>query len=358
MADVNQTLFDLSTTHQHDIERYKTGTYRKLLSYFLQMLEQFKDEIDRYSGKWTAKKKKRLLNNLDKIRGSAFSDMYDALVKEMKEFGGEESKTISRMIFQVMEKSGYKETVKYEDEDKVFNKIERQKIAMDDGTYRTFLGVFLTYKRRVKEILEETVKQEVDYNKTPAQIKTAITSKTSSFYSRGTTWLGATSGVLVQHSANVASQGVYKGNPRIVKGYVWNSVMDSSTTEICQYRNNRYWLYGHPEKSTLGGEYYAPAHFRCRSVNSPIIRSDTELGIENNNFKGQVPEKETYSQWFNKQPVSIQRDILGPARYDLWKSGEVKSITSFYTRDNRQLSLKQLQERGYKIPKQYIRYVG
>lgn len=59
----------------------------------------------------------------------------------------------------------------------------------------------------------------------------------------------------------------------------------------------------------------------------PLVRAAKDLGLTGigstrASFDGQVPEKTTYTQWFKKQSPAFQKDVLGPTRYKLYRSGE------------------------------------
>ncbi|MNP07835.1 hypothetical protein D3C76_998780 [compost metagenome] len=58
----------------------------------------------------------------------------------------------------------------------------------------------------------------------------------------------------------------------------------------------------------------------------------------------QVSSKTSYAEWLARQPAAFQRDVLGPARYELFSKGEL-SIDRFVDDDGKTLTLKQLRER-------------
>lgn len=92
--------------------------------------------------------------------------------------------------------------------------------------------------------------------------------------------------------------------PLYYKKYIWNSVLDSRTTEICLSRNGNVYLFG---KGPL-----PPAHINCRSSILPV----------NNSFD--LVEVSYYS-WLKAQPGTIQDDILGPSRAEALRKGKLKA---------------------------------
>lgn len=70
----------------------------------------------------------------------------------------------------------------------------------------------------------------------------------------------------------------------------------------------------------------------CRCYLSPVTRSWEEIGIPREelpattraSMDGQVPATINYVEWFGMQGPGFQRMILGPTRYELWRTGAVK----------------------------------
>ena len=61
---------------------------------------------------------------------------------------------------------------------------------------------------------------------------------------------------------------------------------------------------------------------RCRLV--PVVKDADSLGLppgSRASFTGQVPETLTYDDWFDQQSEAFQKDVLGPTRFDLYRSG-------------------------------------
>jgi len=176
--------------------------------------------------------------------------------------------------------------------------------------------------------------------------------------------LSSVIGVLVAHGYNTALKYGNIANGDVIRGYIYLAVMDSHTSEICSYLNGRTYFYERPELGTLPYELYAPQHYGCRSSEAPITKSYTELGLNPDDLtsdqkillSGAVPQVETYSQFFEKQPASIKKQILGPVRYDMYKQNSL-TVDKFYTRDGRKYSLAELNKKGYEVSSNYLQYV-
>lgn len=104
----------------------------------------------------------------------------------------------------------------------------------------------------------------------------------------------------VQHTAAVVGAGVISA---LFGWYMWHSVMDGKTTEICISRNRKRYRFGQGP--------IPPAHIRCRSHIAPIVGMDDIAA-------------ETFYTWAVRQPADVQDDILGEDAADEMRSGKLK----------------------------------
>ena len=117
-------------------------------------------------------------------------------------------------------------------------------------------------------------------------------------------------------------------------GHQHISVLDSATTEVCQFRHSKVWYYDDKMShlSTLPDSVTPPLHHRCRSEAIPLFRGDDIL-----------PE-ETYQQWFERQDNVTKREILGKERYQLYNEGTLK-LSQFTDRQGSRIKLDELRSR-------------
>lgn len=85
--------------------------------------------------------------------------------------------------------------------------------------------------------------------------------------------------------------------------YMWVSIIDGSTTDVCRHRNRRIFRYGEGPQP--------PAHIRCRSHTTPVGSSD-------------IPDETLYT-WLLLQPPEVQDDLLGEEVADELRNGRVNS---------------------------------
>lgn len=111
--------------------------------------------------------------------------------------------------------------------------------------------------------------------------------------------------------ASLVKRAFFRANRKSIPGYQWISVLDGRTTDYCQFRHLKVWYYNDPERSTLPAEEYPPGHFRCRSGTAPLFRGEEPI---------QEPD---FVTWFERQPVSVQLEVLGRRRYDMYEAGDL-----------------------------------
>lgn len=104
----------------------------------------------------------------------------------------------------------------------------------------------------------------------------------------------------------------------------WVSVLDSRTTAICRGRSNKVYK--------MGSGPYPPAHPRCRSITVPLRSKEEVL---------QVP---SYGDWLREQPRDVVIDILGSKKAKLFLDGNL-SLDRFINRQGDELTLSELRKR-------------
>ena len=123
---------------------------------------------------------------------------------------------------------------------------------------------------------------------------------TSSQLQRVGVQAGAVTATALQHVAAVVGAGAISA---LFGWYIWLSVMDNKTSEICTSRNRKRYRFGQGP--------IPPAHIRCRSHIAPIVGIDDIAA-------------ETFYTWAVRQPANIQDDILGEANGESLRNGSLK----------------------------------
>jgi hypothetical protein len=159
----------------------------------------------------------------------------------------------------------------------------------------------------------------------------------------------------LSHTAQTARTQFEQNNADIIAAVKWLSTLDSHTTPQCRIRDGlRYTLTEHKPIGHGVPWLQGPGrlHFGCRSTSTVITKSWKDLGFSADelpastraSMNGQVPADQTYNEWLAKQPASVQLDVLGSTRYQLYKKGNL-SLDKFYNDKGTWLSLDDLKKR-------------
>lgn len=106
----------------------------------------------------------------------------------------------------------------------------------------------------------------------------------------------------VYMSSARARDALFDANGDIIRGYFWSAILDSKLCIRCaaRYDANPY----PPDERP-----FVPEHLRCRCV----VYSLVEGG-------GEIPDLD-FDEWLERQPKSVQIEILGKRKRELWKQG-------------------------------------
>lgn len=155
----------------------------------------------------------------------------------------------------------------------------------------------------------------------------------------------------IMDATSKAREQVYRENRNLIKGYQYLATLDSRTCPVCAPWDG--------VVTELQSDLpKLPAHPSCRCVHIPLTRFSEPTprpkvtdetahkvhhrdGSTSTKYIDKVSERTTqnYGQFFREQPAEWQRTVLGPARYELWKSG---TPLEGFAKDGHVLSLSQL----------------
>jgi hypothetical protein len=180
------------------------------------------------------------------------------------------------------------------------------------------------------------------------------TSKTETILDRGTesdcsgknkiilgkaqeTKIGRITGTLEIGNVEIVSLSIERDHSYVVSELIVHN------TPICQSRDGTIY--------PVDSGPRPPAHFRCRSATTPILKSWKELGIDleeapsgtRASMDGQVPEAETYQTWLKKKSAAFQDEVLGPSRGKLFREG--MPLDRFVDQSGKEYTLKQLRSK-------------
>jgi len=136
----------------------------------------------------------------------------------------------------------------------------------------------------------------------------------------------------VMSASNLAHIQAYK-NSELIKKWRWSAALDMRTCVICGPRDGRLF--------SVEDSFLLPAHLNCRCVAIPYIpkkewrrrglpevrKGQGDTRIARNPETGRnmlIPGDTTWSKWLRDQNATVQKEILGKGKWELWNKGEIK----------------------------------
>ncbi|GME31069.1 hypothetical protein ACJ2_07380 [Pantoea sp. QMID2] len=146
---------------------------------------------------------------------------------------------------------------------------------------------------------------------------------------------------MTNHVAASAHSETMKSNDDILEGKKRVATLDGRTTPLCRSLDG---------KTVPLDAISPPFHWGCRTSEVPVLKAEYRREIPGStrpaigpNGVEQVSSKTTYGEWLARQPAAFQKEVLGPARYELFSKGDL-SIDRFVDDNGKQYSLDQLRD--------------
>ena len=139
----------------------------------------------------------------------------------------------------------------------------------------------------------------------------------------GLNWAMSTVRTAQVKSYQIANHATYAANSDIVPEWVWWAELGSDRTCMsCVAMHGTV----HPYTETLNDHHNG----RCAPIPKTITYKDLGLDIPET-----VPPIETGEEWFNAQPENVQRQLMGPGKFEAWQANkfDFKDLTRTYDDD-------------------------
>jgi len=324
LASVNEQLLNKQVAHEIDVLGYGNALSKKVINILnksdISLFEKLRRILDELpAGEINVKKLDKLLQTVFNTNNTAYSAAQNTIETELKAFTKQELSYQKNMIEKVAPVQ-----VKVISPEQVFA------AGMAQPFQGQLLGEFFSKLSQQKQtMINDAVRMGVIEGKTTNEIVKVIRGSRELDYKDGMlaiTRRNADSVVLtaVGHFQNFAQESLYEANDDIIKGYRYTATLDTRTTELCASRDGNFYRIGQAKPAI-------PAHYRCRSRYTPVMKSFKELGLDINEFDastrasmdGQVPEKVTYQDWLKNQSAARQDKVLGKQKAELFRSGQL-----------------------------------
>ena len=155
----------------------------------------------------------------------------------------------------------------------------------------------------------------------------------------------------VQTVSNTARRMTYEQNTDVVDGLQQVSTLDGRTSDVCIAYSGATWDMNYEPigDTTLPYNGGCPRHFGCRSVETPLLKSFADMGIDLPEFKpttrasrdGQVNANMTFAEFLDGKSEEFQNELLGKGRAQLWRDGTI-TLQQLLDQNGNPLTLAQL----------------
>ncbi len=331
-------LADAATRHQVHVQRYAGGTLKKLAKFITKAISTAKARVADGLSAYGTKRYERQIGTLQGDLATIYGDMKGQAILDLTEFGiyeaefnmtllGKIVKTVVQLNTPVLEQIAAAALADPMDLE-VGKGRQRISIAGALDEFGTKKSAEIISQIRVGSALGETSDQ-IARRLTPLGVKQKDQA-------------AALVNTMTNHIASTARVEVLKDNDDILKGMRRIATLDSRTTLLCMSLDQTIIPLDGPRP---------PYHWRCRTTLVPVLKDEyaREIPASTRPSVGpdgveQVSSKTSYGEWLARQPASFQRDVLGPARYELFIKGELP-IDRFVDDNGKTLTLQQLRER-------------
>lgn len=320
----NQYLHDVAVQYQVYLERVKAGqvaTYDKSLADLDRALRQIINAqgSGRLSNISQAKFEK-LVRDVTKATDKHSGDFLSRLFVDLKQIAVyaaefEKDSLTTGLVSKVAKR------IKKTTAAKAWKAARENPIQATGELLETFTD---GWKKSVVSKVEGVLRTGQAQGKTTGQIITQLRGTKASGYQDGIITgqsrrqTAAMVRTAVQHVSSQGRQATWAENDDIIDGYIWVSVLDSRTTQICRSLDGRFFK--------LNQGPVPPIHIGCRSITVAHIEDVDVFAFTTRASKGakggaQVPADMSYYEWLKTQPAAFQDDAIGPERGKLLRDG-------------------------------------
>lgn len=342
---LNEEIQDKTISHQHYLERYKSyqvSKYSKLIDEANKSISGIVASTD-----FQKTRKASLLKSIRESEAKFKKQFEKGVLSEGKEFTGFEWKWLNDLIIKLFGKYNIDVKTDSISDAKIYSLANDTPIMLDGGTTISLddyiKKLFPDRFSAVKQTIEQSYLLGITNAETIKTLEGVLNKDAVKRFVRTT----------FNHLSSASRDEYYKSS-KMIKGFQIVATLDSRTSQICRFLDGKVWYFDNEKASTAPNGNYPPYHYNCRTTTIPLTKSWRELGIDidempkgtRSSIDGYVPAGKTYNEWLSGTSAENQKDALGAARYNLYKSGKIK-IDQFAD-DGRLLTLAQL-KRKYKL---------
>lgn len=340
MASANDQIADDLVRLALGVERLSNASSRRVIASLRRAYDRITERIaSGYAPDSTLRQQKALLDQIKAILDAVYEDEWGVLKVELDDLAEYTADYIGEMMERRLPSLGMNLPSAEVLHAAVYSRPFQGRIMKD---------WFDDLPRDAFQRLERAIKQGMIEGLSLADMLKEVRGTRANGYRDGINGISAraaevTIKTAVSHISNAAADRTYQNNAQYLRGVQWVSVLDSRTTVICASRDGKIYPVDKGPRP--------PAHPRCRSTITPVLKSQGQLPqeklseVERAKLDGQPPTDLTFGAWLRRQPVSVQNEVLGKAKATLFRKGELP-IDRFTTKMGREYTLDELKRRN------------
>lgn len=331
-------LEDAATRHQIYVQRYAGGNLKRVASFISKAIRTAKQRV---SDGLSAYGTKRYTTQMETLQGDLrgiYDDLKGRAQLDLGEFAEYEAEFNATMLGKVV-RAVVQLNVPSAELVSAAALADPMLLEARKGVQRISISGALDQfgTKKTAEIIGE-----IQIGSSLGETSQQISRRLSSIHQMQKDQASALVSTMTNHIASTARAEVMKQNDDILLGMRRVATLDSRTTLFCMSIDQTIIPLDGPKP---------PYHWRCRTTLIPVLKPEYAREIPGSTRPSvgpdgveQVSSKTSYPEWLARQPVSFQKDVLGPARYELFSKGELP-IDRFVDDNGKTLTLQQLRER-------------
>lgn len=340
MASANDEIADVLVRHAVGLEGLSQAYVARIIAALRRADARIVERLaSGYEPESTAKQQRALLGQIRAILDAVYTDELGRLRIDLDDLAEYEAEFLKDTIDRVVPSLGFQLPGSDALKAAVYSRPFQGRLLKD---------WFEDLPADAFERLRREITQGYIEGRTNAQIIAAIRGTKAQGYQDGIAGVNAraaevTVKTAIAHVSNAARDYTYRRNPRTLRGVQWVSVLDKRTTLICASRDGKVYPVDKGPRP--------PAHPRCRSTTTPVLKSKGQLPqerlseVDRAKMTGEPPTDLTYGAWLRRQPASVQEDILGVQKAILFRKGELP-IDRFTNAAGKVLTLDELKRKN------------
>jgi SPP1 gp7 family putative phage head morphogenesis protein len=335
----NQQLADDIVRHAIGLERLSAATVRRVIAALRRSHDRITGRLaSGYEPESSRRQQEALLREIRGILDSVYEDEYGRLRIDFDDLAEYEAEFLGRIVGNVAPGLGFSLPSAESLHAAVYSRPFQGRIMRD---------WFTELPSASFQRLERAIRQGYVEGRTNSQIVSEIRGTRANGYKDGIHGINeraaeVTVRTAVAHVSNAAKSRTYQSNARYLRGVQWVSVLDKRTTLICASRDGKVYPVDKGPRP--------PAHPRCRSTTTPVLKSQKALPqerlseVERARLDGQEAIDMTYGDWLRRQSATVQDDVLGKSKGVLFRRGELP-IDRFTDKSGAEYTLDELKRR-------------